>query len=171
MLFSLRAFKKRLPFHQKRLRQFLSKIEAKNPKNLDSVVEKLDKETWKDIDCLACANCCKMMTPTYTPKDLKRISKHLKMSVNEFKKKWLYKDKSGDWMNTSTPCQFLKKDNKCSIYEVRPVDCSGFPHIAKKKVIDYIHIQKQNLAFCPATFKVVEKMEKYWEEKKFTGQK
>ena len=33
------------------------------------------------------------MTPTFTPKDLKRISAHLEMSVSEFKEKWLYYDK------------------------------------------------------------------------------
>jgi Fe-S-cluster containining protein len=167
-MFTLRAFKKRMPQHKARLRRFLSKIEKKAPKDLDRNTARLDTETWKEINCLECANCCKVMTPTYTSKDLKRISKHFKMSVAEFKKKWLYKDKSGDWMNTTTPCQFLQKDNKCSIYAIRPADCSGFPHITKKKVIDYIHIQKQNIEFCPATFKVVEKMEEWWKEKMTT---
>jgi hypothetical protein len=98
------------------------------------------------------------MTPTFTPADLKRISAHLGMTVEAFKEKWLYKDRNGDWMNVKTPCQFLQKDHKCSIYEVRPADCAGFPHLAKKKMTDYIHVHKQNITYCPASHRMVEKM-------------
>jgi Fe-S-cluster containining protein len=81
------------------------------------------------------------------------------MSVKQFREKWLYKDREGDWMNVNTPCQFLdRKTNMCNIYEVRPVDCAGFPHLTKKKVVEYIHIHRQNVQHCPATFKMVEKL-------------
>ena len=90
---------------------------------------------------------------------MRRIAAHLEMPVDEMKRKWLKKDRSGDWVNKSTPCQFLDlKTNLCSIYEVRPADCAGFPHLNKRKVIDYIHVHKQNIDECPATFRMVEKM-------------
>jgi hypothetical protein len=99
------------------------------------------------------------MTPTYSSKDIKRISAHLGTTVNTFKEKWLRKERnSGDWLNKSTPCQFLDlKNNKCGIYEVRPADCSGFPHLPKK-MKDYVHVHKQNVEYCPATYRLVEKM-------------
>jgi Fe-S-cluster containining protein len=50
------------------------------------------------------------------------------------------------------------KTNMCSIYEVRPADCAGFPHLTKKKMTEYIHVHKQNIEYCPATYKMVEKM-------------
>ena len=83
------------------------------------------------------------------------------MTTQAFSQKWLRKERgTGDWINKSTPCQFLNlKDNKCSIYEVRPADCAGFPHLPKKRMVDYMHVHKQNLEFCPATFKMVEKMQ------------
>jgi Fe-S-cluster containining protein len=62
-------------------------------------------------------------------------------------------------MNKHTPCQHLGDDNKCSVYEIRPKDCSGFPHTHSrdfKLFIPESHIQ--NLDYCPATFFVVEKM-------------
>lgn len=99
------------------------------------------------------------MSPTYTKSDLRRISSHLGMTVDEFKIKWLRKDRNGDWINVKQPCQFLNlEDNKCSIYDVRPKDCAGFPHHTKKRMIDYMHVFKQNIEYCPATFKMVEKM-------------
>ena len=99
------------------------------------------------------------MSPTYNGRDLKRISAFLNMSVKDFKEKWLLKDDLGDWLNKSQPCQFLDlKTNMCSIYEVRPDDCAGFPHLPKKKMVEYMHVHKQNLEYCPATYKMVEKM-------------
>jgi Fe-S-cluster containining protein len=99
------------------------------------------------------------MSPTYTPADLKRISSHFDMTVDEFKAKWLYKDRNNDWLNKKQPCQFLNlTDNKCSIYPIRPKDCAGFPHHTKKKMIDYVHVYKQNIEYCPATYRWIEKM-------------
>lgn len=145
--------------HRSRLRRFLTKVENKPPKNLDPLADVLDKEVWQEIDCLACSNCCRTMTPTFTFKDQQRISKHLNMSIKQFREKWLYKDRTGDWMNVNTPCQFLdRKTNMCNIYTVRPADCAGFPHLTKKKVTEYIHIHKQNVQHCPATFRFVEKL-------------
>jgi Fe-S-cluster containining protein len=100
------------------------------------------------------------MTPTFSVKDIKRISAHFKLTPTEFKDKWLvYDKKDKDWQNKKQPCQFLNlTDNKCSIYAIRPDDCAGFPHLTKRKTIEYIDVHKQNLQYCPATFKMVEKM-------------
>lgn len=154
-----RKFTRNVEQHRSRLRRFLTKVENNPPADLDSRADVLDKEVWQEIDCLACSNCCRTMTPTYTFKDLQRISKHLNMTMSQFKEKWLYKNRQGEWMNKSTPCQFLdRKTNMCSIYAVRPADCAGFPHLTKKKVVQYIHVHKQNVQHCPATFLWVEKM-------------
>jgi len=143
------------------MKRFLGKLEKTPPKGLDKLAEKIDAEVWKEIDCLSCANCCKTMSPTFTTKDIKRIAAHFEITPKEFKEKWLYFDKKDkDWMNTSQPCQFLNTtNNMCSIYEVRPDDCAGFPHLKKKKMVDYIHVHQQNISYCPATYKMVEKMQ------------
>lgn len=154
-----RMFREKVVQNRSRFRRFLTKVEKNPPKGLDALMNELDKEVWQEIDCLACSNCCRNMTPTYTFKDLQRISKHLNMTISQFKEKWLYKDRNGDWMNVSTPCQFLdRKTNMCSIYAVRPADCAGFPHLTKKKAVEYIHVHKQNVQHCPATYRMVEKM-------------
>ena len=160
---NLRSFNARARHRKTAMRRFLTKLEKQAPRGLDKQIISLEKEVWKETDCLSCANCCKTMTPTFTPADMKRISAHLGMTEEDFKKKWLYKERSsGDWMNKKEPCQFLDtKTNMCNIYEVRPADCAGFPHL-QKKLKDFIHIHKQNVEYCPATHKMVEKM-KQWE--------
>jgi Fe-S-cluster containining protein len=158
---NLRNFKRKVEKNKKRLRLVLSKVEKKAPIHLDQLAEKIDKEVWQEVNCLSCANCCKVMTPTFTVQDIKRISAHLGQTPKEFKDQWLVKDKNQDWTNKINPCQFLDlKTNMCRIYEIRPTDCSGFPHLAKKKMVDYIHVHKQNIEYCPATYAMVEKLEK-----------
>jgi Fe-S-cluster containining protein len=158
-LFTFRSFKRRLSLNRKKFRQFLNKTEKNPPRGIDAASTQIDKEVWKEVDCLTCANCCKKMTPTFTNQDLKRISAHFKQTPEEFRKQWLKKDSNKDWVNKNEPCQFLNlKDNKCSIYSIRPADCAGFPHLPKKKWIEYAHVHKQNIDYCPATYKMVEKM-------------
>ena len=156
---NLRSFNQKVRYHKKRFKRFLGKVERNPPKNINTIVDKVNNEIWQEIDCLSCANCCKKMTPTFTGKDIKRIALHFEIKPIEFKNKWLYQEKkSGDWMNVKQPCQFLNlQNNMCSIYEVRPLDCAGFPHLNKKKVTDYIHVHQQNVEYCPATYKMVEK--------------
>ena len=157
---NLDAFKVKAKETRKGMLRFLNKVESHPPRKLNKVTEELEKKVWKEVDCLSCANCCKTMTPTFTERDLKRISAHLNQSVDDFKKKWLRKERKadGDWINKTEPCQFLNlTDNKCSIYEVRPADCAGFPHLPKK-MKDYVHVHKQNIEYCPATHRIVELM-------------
>jgi hypothetical protein len=164
---NLRSFALKVARHKTAFRRFLARVERKPPVKLDQMAVEIDKEVWQEVDCLTCANCCKKMTPTFKKSDVDRISGHLGMTPAAFREKWLYKDKQGDWMNTANPCQFLDlKTNMCSIYEVRPADCAGFPHLTRKKMTDYIHWHKQNVAYCPATYKMVEKLMERMEQGK-----
>lgn len=156
----LPLYKRLMKAYRRRYRYFLTRLETVKPKGLDKMAAEVDQEVWKETDCLACANCCKTMTPTFTPQDIKRIAAHFNQTPDEFREKWLYKQRgTGDWLNKKEPCQFLDlKTNKCSIYEIRPADCAGFPHHTKKHFTEWVHVYKQNVEYCPATFKMVEKM-------------
>jgi Fe-S-cluster containining protein len=156
---NLRSFRLKVSRTKKKMRSFLTRLEKNAPKKLDEWTVEADKAVWLETDCLSCANCCKTMSPTYTPTDIKRIAAHLDMTPAAFKNKYLYKDEIGDWLNVKQPCQFLDlKTNMCGIYAVRPADCAGFPHLTKKKAKQYLHIHSQNVAYCPATYKMVEKI-------------
>ncbi|UEG49752.1 YkgJ family cysteine cluster protein [Ferruginibacter lapsinanis] len=157
---NLRSFKQKVRINKRRFKSFLTKLEKNPPRGLHKTIDEIDKAVWAETDCLSCGNCCKTMTPTFTPKDIKRISAHFEMTPAEFKDKWLmYEKRDGDWQNKKQPCQFLNlKDNKCSIYEIRPADCAGFPHLTRKKTVDYIHVHQQNIEYCPATYNMVERL-------------
>ena len=163
---SLRSFRFKARHNKRRFRRFLTVLERNAPRKLRVATLAADKAVWQEVDCLSCANCCKTMSPTYTATDIKRIASHLQMSPQEFKDKWLVFEKTdGDWINKSLPCQFLDlSTNKCGIYDVRPADCAGFPHHTKRKMIDYMHVYKQNVEHCPAIFRMVERMMEWAEQ-------
>ncbi len=156
----LKKLKKKFDLNRKSLRYFITRTENNPPENIDCLMTDVEKEVWEEVSCLSCANCCKVMSPTYTTADIKRISAHLGMRPIDFKEKWLYREKKdNDWMNRFQPCQFLDlKTNMCTIYEVRPADCADFPHFHKHPAKEYFYIHKQNIEYCPATMLMVEKM-------------
>lgn len=141
----------------KSLRSFLKKFDSHYIRGINTLVSEASDKTWAEVDCLDCANCCKVMTPTFTKADLKRISSHFGMSEKAFYDKWLSTDPdNGDRVNRIQPCQFLNlKDNKCSIYAIRPEDCAKFPHFKRKPFGDFNHIHTQNIEYCPATLRFV----------------
>jgi Fe-S-cluster containining protein len=156
----LKQLKKKFEANQEEFRKFIDDLEEADHKGVKKVAKAADKEVWKEVDCLSCANCCKKMTPTLNKKDKKRIAAHLGLSVKDFKEKYLEYDKEDkDWRMQQQPCVFLDlTTNKCNIYAVRPDDCAGFPHLAKTPLKSYVYIHKQNIEYCPATYKFVEKM-------------
>jgi Fe-S-cluster containining protein len=154
------AFKRQLKKERPNLRRFLKKFDTKFVRNINALVQEASVETWAETDCLSCANCCKVMTPTFRKADIAKASAFLNMTPAAFYDKWLKKDPdTGDSVNKTQPCQFLDaSSNKCSIYEVRPLDCAQFPHFGRKPFGDFNHIHEQNIDYCPATFRFITKM-------------
>ena len=163
----IRYMRSTLKKSKKTYTTFLRGLLHRKIRGLDSLAIALHKQAFRKIDCLDCANCCKTMSPTYNKADINRISKHLGMTYKQYFDKYLYIEEDGDYMNKSIPCQFLKKDNKCSIYAVRPRDCGGFPHTQWKDFKLFVsgtHIQ--NIEYCPITMNVVDRMHEIIIEKK-----
>lgn len=143
---------------QKEHKKFLDSLKKKPPKNLDYLVQDTHDEVFEDINCLDCANCCKTTGPLYTEKDIERISKHLKLSISDFEKKFLRVDEDGDKVLQNLPCYFLSEDNTCLIYDVRPKACREYPHTDRKKIYQINHLTIKNTIICPAAYQFVEKM-------------
>lgn len=165
MVVDIRKFRIAAGKKKRKLSEFLEKFDTVLPPGLSKLVIKADAEVWKEIDCTECANCCKTMTPIFNPADVKRIAGHLKLSVPNFKAEFLkQEEETENWVVKSQPCPMLK-DNKCSIYEVRPSDCAHFPHHHRKPFDAYNDVYKANIVHCPATLMLVEKLEKSISEK------
>lgn len=107
-------------------RRFLSahhhRIEA-----FQAVATKIQAE----IDCTACASCCRNSVVAVNEDDVLRIAQYLRMEAEEVRHLYTLIDSDSGRILQSTPegCVFLD-GNLCMIYEARPKACSEFPHIS-----------------------------------------
>ncbi len=143
---------------QKENKAYFAKLRKRPPKDLDSRMQELHRETFERTDCLQCANCCKTTGPLFTRADIERIARHLRMKPGRFIENYLQLDEEQDHVLQEVPCTFLGPDNYCSIYEVRPKACREFPHTDRKKFHQISRLTLKNIAICPAAYEIVEAM-------------
>jgi Fe-S-cluster containining protein len=108
-----RAYLKSHRHSDRRLRRFGEQIEA-------------------EIDCTACANCCRVTEVGITDKDIEKLAKFVGTSELEFVDQFTALDGSGARIlkRNEGGCVFLE-GNLCSVYEARPVNCANFPHVVR----------------------------------------
>ncbi len=63
---------------QKEHRKVLANLKKKTPKNLDKIAQQIHQEVFAEIDCTACANCCKTLGPDFKEADITRIAKYFR---------------------------------------------------------------------------------------------
>lgn len=151
----LHNWEKKSADRQKLYGQFLQKVPLQQV--LKHQVE-LHEEAFDKIDCLQCANCCKGYSPRFKTPDIKRISRLLKLKESVFIETYLRVDEEGDYVAKSLPCPFLGSDNRCSIYDSRPSDCSRFPYTDEDVLVKRAKLTQKNSSFCPITYYVLERL-------------
>ena len=140
----------------------VKKLKKKKYKNLDDVVHSYHDEVFEQIDCLACANCCKTLGPRITDNDIARLAKHLKLKPGKFIDNYLKIDEDGDYVFKNMPCPFLLPDNYCMVYEYRPKACREYPHTDRKRFYQALNVTLKNTATCPAVFEIMERLKKHY---------
>jgi len=152
---NLHNWQKKSGEKQKSFKQFLQR--ADKNKVLKQLPQ-LHDEAFEKIDCLTCAACCKNYSPRFKTPDVKRISRHLQMKEGDFIETYLRVDEDGDFVVKQSPCPFLGSDNFCSVYDVRPSDCSRFPYTDEDVIIKRQQLTLKNSTFCPITYYVLDKL-------------
>ena len=144
--------------NQKDYQKTLTRIKKKKNKEVDEAFEDFHEEAFDSIDCLSCANCCKTTSPIFRDIDIKRISKKLRLKEKEFINTYLRFDEEQDYVLKSSPCSFLGVDNKCDIYEDRPLACREYPHTNRKNMYQIFDLTIRNAEICPAVVKVLDQI-------------
>ena len=102
---------------------------------------------WKDLlsfRCTLCGNCCREPIVLITDEDIRRIMHRTNQEVGEIAA--FYKPSEIEWSKsqpgwikfesgkkimglrrTENGCQYLGEDDRCTIYEGRPVTCRRYP--------------------------------------------
>ncbi len=146
-------------------RDFLKHRTRLSSKAVDRLVFEIAERVWKRIDCTTCGNCCRVVVPTLSEKDVERLARHLGMTNAHFVSKYLQRaERTEDhpWIMRERPCPFLK-GNLCSVREHRPANCRDYPYLDKPDFTFRTLSMIGRLSECPAVFEV-------WEElKRVTG--
>jgi len=139
-------------------KKYINNINPSKYSKLNKLINTFHNELFEKINCLDCANCCKILGPLLNNSDIKRISEKLIIKESEFFNKFLKIDEDGDYIFKTLPCPFLDEHNYCSIYEFRPKACADYPHTDSTNVIKKKNILLQNSKFCPAVYEIIQKL-------------
>lgn len=137
-------------------KKFFQKLKKLNHRALDQSFHEQHDKAFKTIDCLSCANCCKTTSPIFRDIDIKRIAKKFRVSEAKFIDSYLRVDEDNDYVLQTAPCPFLDlSDNKCTIYEDRPLACREYPHTNRKNMYQILDLTLKNTEICPAVSQIV----------------
>lgn len=141
-------------------KEIIRKLKRKAPAGLDDIFRAVHHEVFDRINCLECANCCRTLGPRITDRDISRIARYVKLKPSELTEKYLRIDEDGDYVFKKMPCPFLQPDNRCGIYDHRPVACRDYPHTNRKKIHQVLDITLKNSFTCPAVLEVLRLVDK-----------
>jgi Fe-S-cluster containining protein len=139
-------------------KDFFVKLKKRNPKAVDDAFHSAHEQVFGQIDCLACANCCKTTSPIFYERDIDRLAKALNLRPVQFIERFLRIDEDKDYVLKQSPCPFLDGDNYCSVYTSRPTACREYPHTDRKRMHQILELTLKNLSVCPAVVAIVEKL-------------
>lgn len=90
------------------------------------------EEAQEQIDCRACAECCRVTEVQIASRDVERLARFLGIPEKKFLEQYTSVDDAGEAILRRTPggCVFLEGSD-CSVYEARPGNCERFPHLLR----------------------------------------
>ncbi len=90
-------------------------------------------EIERQVDCTACANCCRYSVVSVSQSEIADIARHLGMEPDDVSTKYTEPDPDNANLrilrSTRDGCVFLD-GTLCMVYPARPKSCREFPHLA-----------------------------------------
>lgn len=134
---------------------FENYLKGCNHHEVDKTVHKLNKKYLEEYDCTECGNCCKKLAPALSLEETEDLARHLKISYEEFKKKYIERETAEGILFKDRVCPFLD-ENKCSVYECRPEVCRSYPHLHKDNINHRLLNLINNTFICPIVYNIME---------------
>jgi hypothetical protein len=133
----------------------------KSHRHSDRRLRRFGEEIEAEIDCTACANCCRVTEVGITEKDIEKLAKFVGTSESEFVEQFTALDESGARIlkRNEGGCVFLE-GNLCSVYEARPHNCVNFPHVVRGagSIASRMWQFLDRVGYCPIVYNWMEKV-------------
>lgn len=117
-------------------RPFIRKLRAVIPENYPFSLPWY--ENGLQFSCTGCGKCCKVDGDVWlAPEEVTQITQHLGLNISEFRSNYIKAEilptdgnEEESWMclkRDQGACIFLGEDNRCKIYDHRPIQCQTYP--------------------------------------------
>ena len=124
-------------------------------------LKRIAQEVEEQIDCTACANCCRVATVKLIDRDVERLARRLGVSPQKFLAEYTREDAEEGrvLIRNEGGCIFLE-GNLCSVYEARPQNCANFPHLVRGtgSIVSRMWRLVERAEYCPIVYNWMEKV-------------
>lgn len=126
----------------------------------DRILRRIAQGIQDQIDCLACANCCRVATATVTGRDVEHLARYLRIAPERFLAEYTVDSEEEGRILRRTEekgCVFLD-GNVCTVYDARPDACVRFPHVVRGagSIASRMWQFVDRAAYCPIVYNSLE---------------
>lgn len=123
-------------------------------------LKKIAQDIEDQIDCTACANCCRVATTRVSNRDCEKLAKFLGMKLARFLSEYTLQTEDEGLVlkrDEHSGCVFLS-GNLCTVYDARPTTCENFPHLVKGagSFISRMWEMPDRATYCPIVYNALE---------------
>lgn len=137
----------------KRLRVHMKRFHA-----VERKLRKVAQQIEDQIDCTACANCCRVATVTLKEREVEQLAGFIGATRREFLLNYTETTEEGLILKrTEKGCVFLE-GNLCGVYAQRPSMCNDFPHLARGpgSLVSRMWHMPDRATYCPIAYNTLE---------------
>ena len=113
----------------------------------------------EQIDCTACANCCRVATVKITERDAEKLMKRLGVDRQRFFADYVEQSPEEGFVlkRNQDGCVFLE-GNLCGVYDARPHTCVTFPHLIRGagSLVSRLWQMVDRACYCPIVYNTLE---------------
>lgn len=124
---------------------------------------KIAEDIEDQIDCRACANCCRVATTRLLDRDVEKLAKFLRIPRARFLREYTVQSEDEGLIlrRTESGCVFLS-GNDCTVYEARPRTCEDFPHLVRGagSLVSRMWQFIDRATYCPIVYNALEAFKK-----------
>jgi Fe-S-cluster containining protein len=126
----------------------------------DRILRRIGEGIEEQIDCLQCANCCRVATAKVTERDVERLAKYLRVKPARVMADYVVKSEEEGLIlqrDKKTGCVFLN-GNECTVYDARPESCQKFPHVVRGNgsILSRMWELIDRACYCPIVYNSLE---------------